>query len=67
MNFDELFAVTQDMERILYYRHAILKIRGKWNRADEILEEFNQYKPNDTRGILKDNKNYLDKIKENSR
>jgi outer membrane protein OmpA-like peptidoglycan-associated protein/tetratricopeptide (TPR) repeat protein len=66
--YGELFAVTQDVEPEYYYRYAqSLRSIGENDKADEILEEFNQLSANDTRGILFiDNKNYLDKIKENS-
>ena len=40
---------------------------GENEKANEMMEKFNQKSANDTRGkLFKNNKNYLDKIKENS-
>jgi outer membrane protein OmpA-like peptidoglycan-associated protein/tetratricopeptide (TPR) repeat protein len=66
--YGELFAMTQDVEPEYYYRYAqSLRSIGENDKANEMLEKFNQMSTNDTRGkLFKNNKSYLDKIKENS-
>ena len=66
--YGELFVLTQDVEPEYYYRYAqSLRSIGQNDKANEMLEKFNQRSGTDTRGeIFKNNRNYLDKIKENS-
>ncbi|TRX05173.1 OmpA family protein [Flavobacterium gawalongense] len=66
--YGELFAMTSDVEPEYYYRYAqSLRSIGENDKANEMLEKFNQMSGNDTRGkLFKNNRSYLDKIKENS-
>ncbi|WP_291285375.1 OmpA family protein [Flavobacterium sp.] len=66
--YDELFAVTGDVEPEYYYRYAqSLKSTNRTEKANQMLDVFNQKSKNDTRGKLyKKNENYLDLIKANS-
>ena len=66
--YDQLFAVYPNQEPEYFYRYSqALKSTGDYVKADQILEQFNQKKGNDKRGILfKENRNYLEEIKANS-
>lgn len=66
--YDELFAMTSDLDPEYYYRYAqSLKASGNLEKANEILELFHKKAWNDDRGILYEkNKNYLETIKANS-
>jgi len=66
--YDELFAMAPDQEPEYFYRYAqSLKAVGQTDKANEMLEKFNQKAGNDKRANLFDkNKNYLDRIKMNS-
>lgn len=66
--YDQLFAVYPNQEPEYFYRYSqVLKSTGDYVKADQILEQFNQKKGNDKRGILfKENRNYLEEIKANS-
>ena len=66
--YGELFALTSDLGSEYYFRYAhCLRAIGQNEKAEEMLEKFNQKSGNDTRGkLFKKNTNYLDDIKENS-
>jgi outer membrane protein OmpA-like peptidoglycan-associated protein len=66
--YDELFAMTSDLDSEYYYRYAqSLKSIGQDNKANIMMEKFLQMSANDTRGkLFKNNLDYLEKIKENS-
>ncbi|WP_264529128.1 OmpA family protein [Flavobacterium sp. N502540] len=66
--YDELFAMTNDVEPEYYYRYAqSLKSTNRTEKANQMLDLFFQHSKNDTRGKLyKKNENYLDLIKANS-
>ncbi len=66
--YDELFAMAPDQEPEYYYRYAqSLKAVGQTDKANEMLEKFNQKSGNDSRAkIYEKNKNYLERIKVNS-
>lgn len=66
--YDELFAMTPDLEPEYYYRYAqSLKAVGNIPKANQILDLFHKKAGNDDRGALYDkNKNYVESIKANS-
>lgn len=67
--YGELFAMnTTDLEPEYYFRYAqSLRSIGQNNKANELLELFNQKSGNDSRGkLFMKNVNYLDAIKANS-
>ncbi len=67
--YGELFAVyTTDLEPEYYFRYAqSLRSIGQNDKANELLELFNQKSGNDSRGrLFMKNVNYLDAIKANS-
>jgi outer membrane protein OmpA-like peptidoglycan-associated protein/tetratricopeptide (TPR) repeat protein len=66
--YGELFTMNPNQESEYCYRYAqSLKAIGQNDKANEMLEIFNQKAGNDTRGkLFKNNKNYLDQIKANS-
>lgn len=66
--YDELFAMNTDLEPEYYYRYAqSLKSIGQNDKANEILEKFNQKIGTDIRAqLFEKNRNYLDEIKANS-
>ena len=66
--YGELFAMTSDLESEYYYRYAqSLKSIGQNDKANQMMEKFNQKSGNDNRAkLFEKDKNYLEKIKENS-
>ena len=66
--YGELFTMNANQEPEYMYRYAqSLKAIGQNDKANQMLEIFNQKSGNDTRGkLFKNNKNYLDQIKANS-
>ena len=66
--YGELYALTPDMEPEYYYRYSqSLRAIGDNDKANEMLEKFNQKSGNDSRGKLyKKDINYLAAIKANS-
>ena len=66
--YGELFAMNASIEPEYYYRYAqSLKSTGDINKANKLLNEFNEKSKNDHRGKLyKEDVNYLDQIKANS-
>jgi outer membrane protein OmpA-like peptidoglycan-associated protein/tetratricopeptide (TPR) repeat protein len=66
--YDELFAMAPDQQPEYFYRYAqSLKAVGQTDKANQMMEQFNQKAGNDKRANLFDkNKNYLDRIKMNS-
>ena len=66
--YDQLFAINSEQEPEYFYRYAqCLKANGNYEKADEILDQFNKKVSTDRRGILfENNKNYLEVIKANS-
>lgn len=66
--YSELFAMNSDQESEYYYRYAqSLKSIGENDKAKEMMEKFQQKAGDDNRAkMFEKNKNYLDKIKENS-
>ncbi|WP_418264607.1 OmpA family protein [Flavobacterium faecale] len=66
--YEELFAMNANQDPEYYYRFSeCLKSIGKYDRANKVLEEFNNKSGNDQRAkLFAANKNYLEVIKENS-
>ena len=67
--YGELFAMnTPDLEPEYYYRYAqCLRSIGQNDKANEIVNLFNQKSEKDKRGkLFKKNTNYLETIKNNS-
>jgi outer membrane protein OmpA-like peptidoglycan-associated protein/tetratricopeptide (TPR) repeat protein len=66
--YGELFAMTTELEPAYYYRYAqSLRSIGDNDKADQIMEKFDQMSGNDSRGeLFAKNENYLDAIKANS-
>jgi outer membrane protein OmpA-like peptidoglycan-associated protein/tetratricopeptide (TPR) repeat protein len=66
--YGELFAMNSNQESEYCYRYAqSLKAIGQTQKANQMLETFNQKAGNDSRGkLFQSNKNYLDQIKANS-
>ncbi|HEU4788157.1 MAG TPA: OmpA family protein [Flavobacterium sp.] len=66
--YEQLFTLYPNQEPEYFYRYSqALKSNGDYAKADQMLNQFNQKKVDDKRGILfKDNKNYLEEIKANS-
>lgn len=66
--YDELFAMAPDQQPEYLYRYAqSLKAVGQTDKANQVMEQFNQKAGNDNRAsIYGKNKNYLDIIKANS-
>jgi outer membrane protein OmpA-like peptidoglycan-associated protein len=66
--YDELFALTIDLEPEYYYRFASsLRSIGENDKANQMMEKFNQSSGNEIRAKLYEkNVNYLEAIKENS-
>lgn len=66
--YGELFTMNANQEPEYMYRYAqSLKAIGQNDKANQMLEIFNQKSGNDTRGkLFEKNKNYLDQIKANS-
>lgn len=66
--YSQLYAMNKNLESEYYYRYAqSLKATGNEAKANQILEEFNTKFKDDKRGkLIKDNSNYLEKIKQNS-
>ncbi|TDE26871.1 MULTISPECIES: OmpA family protein [Flavobacterium] len=66
--YSELFAMTLDVNSEYYYRYAqSLKSIGQNDKANEMMEKFQQKSGNDNRAkLFEKNKNYLDIIKANS-
>lgn len=66
--YGELFSMGQDIEPEYYYRYAqSLRSIGENDKADEIMQKFNQLAGNDSRGTLfKKDRNFLEEIKANS-
>lgn len=66
--YGELFMMNANQEPEYLYRYAqSLKAIGQNDKANKMLEIFNQKSGNDSRGkLFENNKNYLDQIKANS-
>ncbi len=66
--YDELFAMAPNQQPEYLYRYAqSLKAVGQTDKANQMMEQFNQKAGNDNRASLYGkNKNYLDVIKANS-
>ncbi|WP_343624032.1 OmpA family protein [Flavobacterium lindanitolerans] len=66
--YGELFAMTQDVEPEYFYRYSqSLKGIGEYDKANEMLQKFNQKSGTDSRGKLyEEKKNYLEEIRKNS-
>ncbi|WP_304196319.1 OmpA family protein [Flavobacterium alvei] len=66
--YEELFKMNPNQESEYCYRYAqSLKAIGKTDKANQMLETFQQKAGNDSRGkLFEKNKNYLDQIKANS-
>ena len=66
--YDELFAMAPNQQPEYLYRYAqSLKAVGQNDKANQMMEQFNQKAGNDNRASLYGkNKNYLDVIKANS-
>lgn len=66
--YGELFAMAPDQKSEYLYRYAqSLKAVGQTDKANQMMEQFNQKAGNDSRASLYGkNKNYLDVIKANS-
>lgn len=66
--YGELFTMNKEQEAEYHYRYAqCLKSVGKYDKANEMMEQFNKKSGNDKRAKLYvNNKNYLEDIKANS-
>lgn len=66
--YEELFKMNPNQESEYCYRYAqSLKAIGQTEKANKMLETFQQKAGNDSRGkLFEKNKNYLDQIKANS-
>lgn len=66
--YDELFAMNKEQDAEYCYRYAqSLKSVGKYDKANEMMEQFNKKSGNDKRAKLyAENKNYLNDIKDKS-
>jgi outer membrane protein OmpA-like peptidoglycan-associated protein len=66
--YAELFALTDKLEPEYYFRYAqSLRAIGDYEKANQLLEKFNQIAKNDDRAaLLLTNENYLEKIKANT-
>jgi outer membrane protein OmpA-like peptidoglycan-associated protein/tetratricopeptide (TPR) repeat protein len=66
--YGELFAMDSAVGSEYYYRYAqCLKSIGQWDKADKIMNEFNVFYKDDSRGKLyKEDADYLKQIKANS-
>jgi len=66
--YGELFAMTTDLEPEYYYRYASsLRSIGENDKANQMMEKFNESSGNDSRAkLFEKNTNYLEVIKENS-
>jgi outer membrane protein OmpA-like peptidoglycan-associated protein/tetratricopeptide (TPR) repeat protein len=66
--YDELFAMTADLEPEYYYRYAqSLRSVGQNDKANQMMEKFNKISGNDGRvKLFEKNVNYLEAIKANS-
>ena len=67
--YGELFAMTEDVDAEYFYRYSqSLKGIGEYDKANQMLDKFNQKSGIDTRAQLyAGQKNYLEQIKKNSR
>lgn len=66
--YGELFAMTEDVDAEYFYRYSqSLKGIGEYDKANAMLEKFNQKSGIDTRGkLFQEKKDYLEEIKKNS-
>lgn len=66
--YGELFAITEDVDAEYFYRYSqSLKSIGEYDKANQMLEKFNQKSGVDSRAKLYvSQKNYLEQIKKNS-
>ncbi|POY39447.1 flagellar motor protein MotB [Flavobacterium alvei] len=66
--YGELFAMNKEQDPEYCYRYAqCLKSIGNYDKANEMMDQFNKKSGNDKRAKLyADNKNYLEEIKANS-
>jgi len=66
--YDELFRMNEEQESEYLYRYAqCLKASGNYQKANEVLEKFNQKAGSEKRAsLIRNEKNYLDEIKFNS-
>jgi len=66
--YTELFAMNTNQDPEYFYRYSqSLKSIGKYDKANEMLEQFNKKSGNDNRAkLFANNKNYLEEIKANS-
>ncbi|WP_281225263.1 OmpA family protein [Flavobacterium aquiphilum] len=66
--YDQLFALTTDVDPVYYYRYAYcLRSTGDIKKADEMLKTYNEKTGNTGKGIQYSKEvNYMDKIKANS-
>ncbi len=66
--YDQLFTLYPNQQPEYIYRYSqTLKAAKNYDKANQMLDLFNQKVGNDKRGVLyKDNKNYLEEIKNNS-
>jgi hypothetical protein len=67
LNGTALFAMTSEVEPAYYYRYAqSLRSISENDKANQIMEKFDQISGNDSRGTFAKNENYMDAIKANS-
>ena len=66
--YNDLFSLKKKLNSEYYFRYAqTLKAVGNYNKADEMMEKFNQVNTSDMRAILsKAQLDYLEAIKNNS-
>lgn len=66
--YDQLFAMTSDVETEIYYRYSqSLKAVGNYKKADEMMNKFIEKTEEDLRGKkFADNKDYMKVIEANS-
>jgi hypothetical protein len=65
--YGALFAMTSEVEPAYYYRYAqSLRSISENDKANQIMEKFDQISGNDNRETFAKNVNYMDAIKANS-
>ncbi len=66
--YSELFNLSQDLDKEYFFRFSqTLKAVGNYEKANQIMSQFNQNNKLDSRGLLaKNQNNYIENIKKNT-